>query len=349
MAQNAYQIYDPNKDPSNQTLLDEERQMSPPPAMGSYQIGSTPGEMQNRPADIQGQAQGLGLIAQPGEQAPAPAPTPAAAPAQQQSGQQGATGGMNIGGALGTASSLVNSIGQSQANDAMARYSRQEGVAQQMDKYWFNPNNDIEPKLNEYLKQHPSETDALYNSRILGGKSTMGSAVAGEFGLDPGTNALAMTAKAFGNEDLAKRLEYSSSEGIKGMVSGASTGATIGSELVPGVGTIVGGIIGAAAGGMIQGFRAFFRWGSASDDDKKRLDDFNRQYKILQQQRQKRITAQSDELSKYQTAKAGEDRGVALQNKLKAAQTKKDQMQTLFTMLQKRGDAYQIARIPGRN
>ena len=223
----------------------------------------------------------------------------------------------------GIVSSAASSINQSLSNDAMASYNDKAQTAAQMNKYWFDPNNDVEPNLDQYLKQQPSATEALQKTEWI--KNNTAQNVVGDL-FDPGTGALRTITGNTGDTEKGKQWGYAQNQGLQGAISGYSSG----------------GWVGAIAGTVIGVIKGYFNYGSAMDAYKKRQEEFERQYKILQEQRAARKRTEQVNLMRQNVAAFNQNKREVNANKVGAAQSKKQQLLGLIAEISQNRNPYQL-------
>jgi hypothetical protein len=133
----------------------------------------------------------------------------------------------------GAGADILSRITEGSGRAAFADYANDLDYWKSRGKYWFDPEYDITPELDEYMANMPSAVDALAKSQVTRGvaKSRGGKA----FEIIHGTGA--------------KR---------------ASEGFAVGSVLGP-----LGGGIGAAVGGLVGLVEGIFGYKSAKEEDKK--------------------------------------------------------------------------------
>ena len=162
----------------------------------------------------------------------------------------------------------------SQLSDVQAQLAQEKRAAdlerwQQEGKWWFDPNRNVEPDLDQYMSSMPSATGALSEGLLIGGIHDENE-VAGYF-LNP---IAAIATKAGADPNMAS---YVSEEGGYGALEGFAAG----------------GWIGAIVGGAVGVLKGVFGWESAVEEDKaakkRARREYERRLKEWQAARNKRI------------------------------------------------------------
>lgn len=166
--------------------------------------------------------------------------------------------------ALSAGGGFVQQESQARSALASADYQRELAALQQK-KYWWDPNYDVRPELEEYMEDVPSARDKLIDSTLTGGKMGGGAA------------------------------EFAHHKGGQRALQGASIGAMVGGWGAP-IGAVVGGVV-----GLIEGF---FTWGEAKDKDKevrrKQRRQYERDLKKWKAQREKLVADRNRQLRQLQ-------------------------------------------------
>lgn len=152
--------------------------------------------------------------------------------------------GMQVGG------QIISDLSQARAALSTEDYYNELNKWKQMGNYWFDPNSEVEPDIESYLRQMPSKTDALLKGTFTRGAITRnqtGFGIAGlATGLDPAFGLAALVSK-----DKPGMFEYAYHKGGRGAL----------------IGTALGGWAGAIVGGVAGLVEGIFTWGSAQKED----------------------------------------------------------------------------------
>jgi hypothetical protein len=187
----------------------------------------------------------------------------------------------------------VTNLSQASANLSQDELAAKKEEYKNRDKYWLDPTLNIQPEIEDYVTDLPSETQALLDGTMTGnmlGEDTAGSNAA--------LGVLSVGASGF--FDNKKQASYIMSKSGERAIEGASAGW---------VGAIVGGLEGIVEGALT--------WSDAEKKDKEAAKAAKRQYlkdlEVWQIKRNKMIldannayNAQrySDMVTKYQADKA---------------------------------------------
>lgn len=167
--------------------------------------------------------------------------------------------------AFSVAGQAVQQESQARSWLAHADYQRELAALKQK-KYWWDPNYDVRPELEEYMEDVPSVRDKLIDSTMTGGAMGGGAA------------------------------EFAHHKGGQRALQGASIGAMAGGWGAP-IGAIVGGVV-----GLVEGF---FTWGNAQEKDKevrrRQEREYERDLKKWEAQREKLIDDRNRQLRQLQT------------------------------------------------
>ena len=168
------------------------------------------------------------------------------------------------------AQAVLGYLNNREAAAVMNNRENQQTWSANADKY-LNPNSDIKPDLDAYLRSMPLSTDALQKSTLTGGNMSKSAGGKGALGvLTGGLSALMPSGEA----------EYAFNKGGEGAAAGSVAGGWIGA--------IVGGVVGVAEG--------IIGWGDASaKDDQQRQqarDEYLQAMKVWQKAQNDRIFAQ---------------------------------------------------------
>lgn len=193
----------------------------------------------------------------------------------------------------------VGEISQANANLARTEYENDLRYWQDQGKYWFDPNADIKPELDEYLDAMPSSVESL-----MSGSMFIPDGLAEKLG----DGALGATA-------------YIHAKAGEGAAKGAS----------------MGGWWGALVGAAIGGISGAFSWGGAKREDKKMKERARKEYeKRLKEwtvNRNKRIVAQKNASYQKQLAlrnKSKQEQEMKEQKKLGSAMDKRSRMEQVL-------------------
>lgn len=206
--------------------------------------------------------------------------------------------GTDFGDTMGTiggqAASAVADISRAKANIAQNQRLADLRTWQEQGKYWFDPNQDLRPDLEQYIEEMPRATEALAEGTLTGGELSESSAGRAFMGV----GSLGIS-ELFDDKSQA---EYIWSKGGEGALSGSSGGW---------IGTVVG-----AAIGVIEGV---FTWESAKEEDEERERKARAEYERTLKQwtinKNKRLVAQRQAATQQEEAmeaarkdeKAGKD------------------------------------------
>lgn len=84
------------------------------------------------------------------------------------------TSGLSASQLAGSVADVSSSLSQTMANQALSDYANELAAFEEQGKYWFNPQYDSKPELDEYLAELPSMQDAMVKSSYASGLSTAG-------------------------------------------------------------------------------------------------------------------------------------------------------------------------------
>lgn len=197
-----------------------------------------------------------------------------------------------------------------ETSQAMANLSRNEYESDirswlEKGKYWFDPNRDLKPDIDEFMAQMPSSTESLSQGTMTGGNldNTKGGRAAHSV-VEPTGFLLEKIVTAGGrNSEWKGAGEYIGNKAGQGAAAGAGSGWQ---------GAVIGAVI-----GMVEGI---FTWGSAVAEDKKRkaeaLAEYRRQLKEWTINRNKRLSQQAN--IEYQNRMALTDKRKAAEKSGKA-------------------------------
>ena len=244
--------------------------------------------------------------------------------------------GDDIKAGVGSALNQIGELSDAAANTAQTKYNQQIQEWKRNGQFWMDPNADVAPDLDNYIKAMPSSLDALVEGQFL--NDIHGdNAWIGAF-LDPTTAIVTAASGASGDEQ--NFASYVSAEGLEGAASGyASTGAW--------GGAVVGAVIGVVTG--------LVNWFGAADEDKANIAKARAEYERLMkawQQRQyfrTQTAVRAGETSRAQreaalAEKKKAEKKEAGQEKRANATTRRQQFTGLMDYMQKYGTAYRNYR-----
>ena len=185
---------------------------------------------------------------------------------------------------------IVDNIVAQKANVAANEYSSNMAKWREEGKYWFDPNSDLQPDIDEYLSNMPSVTDSLLESHLGSGADAKGGSRGAIAGIASG-NIFSPIFSAAGNENAAKAASHIFHKGGERALQGTAMGGW--------VGAIVGGAV-----GIVEGI---FGWQSAKEEDEKNKKEALRAYERdlakWTEQRSQKISAINSAMAGQRQAK----------------------------------------------
>jgi hypothetical protein len=207
--------------------------------------------------------------------------------------------GKGIGAGISQGTAALTGMAKEQGAASAAQYVNDYGTWQGQEPYYFNPNSDVAPDLEGYMKKYPSKLDALQNSDM--------------FSRDYKKNWTDPIAAATSG---SKQGSYIYSQAAKGVTEGFTSG---------------GGWVGGVVGGVVGLVKGIFAWDDAETQDSKSraaaLTDYNNKMKEWTRNRRKMMDDQN-----AQAAMATQ--GIAQQQEQNAIQGQKSKRSIMMGLIQ---------------